>query len=82
MCGCVYIFLFPFLIYIYIYIYISVDGSPAENKKGIETQRAKPLTSTWAIDALIGEEKQTGKEERRETKKQGKGLLRSAGIIR
>ena len=33
-----------------------------ENKKGIGVQRGKPLTLTRAINALIGDEEQTGKK--------------------
>ena len=62
-----------------------------EEKKRIEEQRVKPLTPTPAIDALIGDEEQTGKKEEKR-KKQGVGLqpsysgpfsslLRLAGII-
>ena len=33
-------------------------------KKGIEVERDKPLTPTWAIDVLIGDEEQTEKKKR------------------
>ena len=36
----------------------------AKKKKGIEGQRTKPLTPTLAIDALIGEEEQNGKQKK------------------
>ena len=38
-------------------------------KKRIEAQRAKPRTPTSAIDALIGEEEQTGKKKGKRRKK-------------
>ena len=43
------------------------DEKERTKKKGIEVQREKPPTPTWAIDALIDE--QTGKKKHR--KKQG-----------
>ena len=60
-------------------------------KKG-PRQGEKPRTPTPAIDALIGEEEQTGKK-RKQRKKQGEGLqpsypgpfcllLRPVGIVR
>ena len=63
-----------------------------EEKKWIEVHRGKPHTQTPAIDALIGDEEQMGKKERKQIKKQGSGLkpsyrgifsrlLQSTGII-
>ena len=47
-------------------------------KNGTEAQRAKPLTPSRAVDALIGDEEQEGKN-----KKKGPfGRLQPAGIIR
>ena len=40
----------------------------------IEAQRAKPRTPTPAVDALIGDEEQTGKKKKEQRKKQGMGL--------
>ena len=47
-----------------------------EKRKGkrIEAQGAKPRTPTPVIDALTGEEEQTGKKKREQRKKQGAGL--------
>ena len=38
-------------------------------EKGNEAQRVKPLTSTWEIDALKGEEEHTGKRRKNKKKK-------------
>ena len=43
-------------------------------KKGIEVQRVKPLTPTWAIDGLIRGEEQTGKKKREQREKHGADL--------
>ena len=40
------------------------EGSEKMEEKKFEAQRAKPHTPTPAIDALIGDEEQTGKEKR------------------
>ena len=48
-----------------------------ERKKRIEAQRAKQRTPTPALDALIGDEEQTGKKKREQRKKQGVGLQTS-----
>ena len=36
----------------------------AKKKKWIEAQRTKPTTPTWAVDALIGEKGQNGKQKK------------------
>ena len=61
----------------------------AKKKKGSKRQRAKPPTPTQLIDALIGDEKQNGKQANRKRKEQGVGpqpsypsrLLRPVWII-
>ena len=65
-----------------------------ERKESDRGQKAKPPTPTQAIDALIGDEEQNGKQKKvKKRKKQGTGpqpsypgpfgrLLRRAGIIR
>ena len=40
----------------------------AKKKNGIKGERAKPSTSTQAIDALIGEEEQNRKENKEKMK--------------
>ena len=63
-----------------------------KKKKGIEALMAKHTTPSRAIDAIIGEEEQNGKQKRAKRKKQGavpqpsyagpfNRLLRRAGII-
>ena len=44
-----------------------------KKKKGIEAQRAKHPTPSWATDELIGDEKQNGKQKITKRKKQGAG---------
>ena len=43
-----------------------------KKRKGIEVQRVKPLTPSWAIDVLIGDKEQNGiqKKEKKKKKKQ------------
>ena len=43
-------------------------------KKSIEAQRAKSHIPTLAIDTIIGDEEQTGKNKREQRKKQGVAL--------
>ena len=45
----------------------------AKKKKESKGQRAKPPTPIRAIDALIGDEKQNGKQKKGKIKKQGAG---------
>ena len=40
-----------------------------KKRKGIEAQRVKPSTPSWAIDALIGEEEQNGNRKNKETER-------------
>ena len=64
-----------------------------KKRKGIEAQRMKHPTPSRAIDAIIGDEEQNGKQKRPKRKKQGTGpqpnypglfsrLLHRAGIIK
>ena len=64
-----------------------------KKSKGIEALKVKHPTSSQAVDAIIGDEEQNGKEKKTKRKKQGMGshpscrgpysrLLRRAGIIR
>ena len=55
-------------------------GETRAKKRGIEAQRVKPLTPTPAVDALIGEEEQTGGK--REETNQLLGTIRSPPTTR
>ena len=49
-----------------------IRGEKREEKRGLR-QRLKPHVPTLAIDALIGDEEQTGKKEERTKKETGSG---------
>ena len=49
-------------------------------EKGIDVQRVKPLTPTRAIDALIGEEEQTGKI-KKEQKERNMEPIYNPGVL-
>ena len=66
------------------------QGEKTEEKR-IKAKKAKPLTPTLAVDALIGDEEQMGKKKREQRQKEGAGfqpgyprlfgrLLRPAGF--